>query len=272
MTLVHRILKCLSLMILLVGTATAGGEIVYNNTTITNKNVAFYSPFEFGDEIFLAGTARIINEFRFDYHGNFLTPTNSSTTTGRVRFYANDGELQSGAHLPGTKLFDSGEFPVFSGYNSLVLSGLDVKVPDDFTWTVQFGGLLDGNVGNRAGLLLFGPPTVGNSYADFWIKGTQGWTILEFSSGLAANFNGIFFATSENDITLAPPTRHPDGSVQVDTRGPIGVNFALQATTDFLNWTNVATGTFVTRTTTLTDTNATEFPYRFYRSVIIPGR
>jgi hypothetical protein len=65
---------------------------------------------------------------------------------------------------------------------------LNVLLPDDVTWTVQFTGLA-GTAGDRAGLLFRDPPTVGTSYNDAWRRTDTGWQTVIFQNGAKpANF------------------------------------------------------------------------------------
>jgi hypothetical protein len=47
--------------------------------------------------------------------------------------------------------------------------------------------------------------------------------------------------------------------------GTVGSNYVLQASTNFINWTPLFTNTATTNLFDLFDTQATNFPYRFYR-------
>src|SRR5688572_169813 len=109
-------------------------EIVFDNTT-TYTGKFFASTNEFGDQLFLGGSERTVTEFAFEYFGAF---TAGGDETGRLRFYAHNGpELSPGfadSRMPGTLLFDSGLFPINPGFNSKGFVGLDVPVPDTFTW------------------------------------------------------------------------------------------------------------------------------------------
>lgn len=154
-------------------------SIVYDNTT---TDTDFYYPDgqnEFGDEITLAGTERLVTAFTFSYLGDF---TGENDETARIRFYVNDGT--GGA--PDTLLYDSGAFSIFSGINVHTLSGLSVVVPDTYTWVVQWGGTTQ-TVDDNAGLLIYDPPTVGASGDYFWMKDDTGWSMYTFA-GVVANF------------------------------------------------------------------------------------
>src|SRR4051812_49303027 len=61
--------------------------IVYEDST--NYSGQFnHSANEYGDEIILAGTARLVTQFQFEYYGSFTPDGNESA---RLRFYSNTG-------------------------------------------------------------------------------------------------------------------------------------------------------------------------------------
>ena len=123
-------------------------EIVYSNTTtevlveFQGNMVGLYPPIieEYGDQITLGGTNRLIDDFKFAFWLASASVFNGDETA-RIRFYANDS---SGA--PGTVLYDSGAvaFTPAVGDNYITLSNLSVLVPDTITWTVLFGGFRRG--------------------------------------------------------------------------------------------------------------------------------
>ncbi len=107
--------------------------------------------------------------------------------TVRLRFYANDGTNFNGYPTPGTLLYDSGEFWLGMGTTpraTVVYDEFDLWVyalyplmdalPSDFTWTVQFSGL---GTNDRAGVDLYSPPVIGDSYGDFWLRTDAGWQL-----------------------------------------------------------------------------------------------
>lgn len=195
--------------------AAAQAEIVYDNSAtpvLTSEGIprAQFSVAEFGDEIQLRpGLARIVTQFLFEYYGDFIKQGDERV---RVRFYENNGRVagttQSGQPIlaPGRLLYDSGPKPLEPGYHSMDLPGLDVTVPDSFTWSVQFLGL-SGNVGDRAGLLLYHPPTVGASFTDFWLLVDQEWQGFlirdENNRVVPANFGARVIAVVPEPTTMA---------------------------------------------------------------------
>lgn len=180
------------------------GSVVYENAAhpLLNTNgvqmAHFYSR-EFGDEINLAGTDRILTDFQFEYYGDF---TSAFGRTGRIRIYKNDGP---GTYAtPHTVLYDSGSFFLNSGYNTKWISGLSVEVPNRITWTVEFSGVTEA-VGDRAGLLFYHPPTIGTSARDFWALFNNQWSLYHFGGTTfkpEANF-GVRIVAVPEPSTLA---------------------------------------------------------------------
>jgi hypothetical protein len=136
--------------------------VVYDNTTeALGPGIETGPPQEIGNEVTLAGTARTITEFRFNYDGG-------PTVRGTVRFYANDGH----AGAPKTLLFDSGPFTVETGQDhEKTLSGLHVQVPDTFTWMLSYTSSREDD---SLGLYAFGPPSVGTC-KHMWLHGGTDW-------------------------------------------------------------------------------------------------
>lgn len=185
-------------------------EIIFDNSSGNGTNV-YYSLLEYGDEVTLGGTNRVMTDFQFEYYGDFVA---TGQETARVRIYKNDGPGQYGS--PKTVLFDSGSFTVFPDYQTKVFSGLSITVPDDLIWTVQFSGLV-GGTGDEAGLIFRTPPSVGSSFNDFWLKTSTSWNLFRFPNGdPVANFAARF------DSGVDAPTvsiRRDAGTVVVEWTG-----------------------------------------------------
>ncbi len=155
-----------------------------------------------GNEVIMAGwTAEkaLVNlsEFRCDYWS-------TEAVTAQLFFYQNDGLPYSpgGPAMPGTVLYDSGTFQLpkaAQGTASILadIAGGDwtnwgVVLPASFTWAIKFTGLTGTNI---AGLVLLGPPTVGNNYGDLWYDPGTGWELRVFNdpllrTGFATEFVG----------------------------------------------------------------------------------
>lgn len=176
--------------------AGASAATVYDNSQF-NQNRIFQAPptpagskFEFGDQIFLAGSDRRVTDFQFEY---FVSTGASGNETGEIFFYANDGGANN---APGSVLYRSGEFSLDTGFQTVIASALSVQVPNTFTWTVAFSGV---DFGEQVGLLVFNPPTVGASFEDFWAKNSDGsWSTFLIDNGATpANFGARVTAVPE---------------------------------------------------------------------------
>ncbi|MDA7512811.1 Ig-like domain-containing protein, partial [Verrucomicrobia bacterium] len=178
-------------------------ETVYENSQ-EDVSVTHARLEEFGDEIILAGDNRKIIRFEFEYFGKFEADGDETCV---LRFYRNDGEAlvvdrDDGEELvlddkaPGTLIYESQPFTLLPGYNTAVIQGINVEVPDKFTWTVKFDGLT-GFSKDRAALVLTDPPNIGKSFDDFWVRFGSGWGTWRFKGDPIANF--ACRATSEYD-------------------------------------------------------------------------
>ncbi len=166
-----------------------GVEVVYDGTRQLNPDFfqtgilvqdgVAAGPFEFGDEVSLYGTARVLNEFVFHYFGDM---GRNAIAMATLRFYANDRPFQdpiTGKQLmaPGSLLWQSERFPLARGRVEARIPVPSIEVPDTFTFTIEVPGLA-GVGGNRFGLYTTSSrAAVGTSYNDFWTKEPGGWTI-----------------------------------------------------------------------------------------------
>jgi hypothetical protein len=162
---------------------------VYDNTT-TDKGQFYFSNNQYGDQInLLAGTDRTLSQFSFYY----FFSGNLGSASAVLRFYDNTGA--GGA--PGNAFYTGDPFTLQNGNNTETInfSGATTPVilPDSFTWTIQFSSLGT----DQAGLLLYGPPTVGSSFTDFWENTLTGWTPM----GITGHPEGVDFAAR---VTAVP--------------------------------------------------------------------
>ena len=180
--------------------ATAYAEIVYDNSNPNSyKGSWFNAGVEFGDEVNLAGFGRIMTDFKVDY---YLSPNANGNETAQVRFYANDGSWNGQVNgTPGTLLYDSGTVSLSigdnNGFNTIDIANLAINVPNNFTWTILFGGV---DPIETLGVLFYDPPTVGSSYNDFWARTADGsWALNTFpaANGQVANFGAQVTAIPE---------------------------------------------------------------------------
>jgi hypothetical protein len=190
----------------------ARADIVYDNTT-TYQGMFLASTNEYGDEISLAGTARLATAFLFEYFGDF-TPEGDEMV--RFRMYANDGPIYYKEYRePGSVLYDTGFMPIGTNVNTVKLFMARLQVPNTFTYTVQFVGLRQ-VPGDRAGLMFYDPPTVGaelppfegktiiGSYPDFWEKAGGRWDLYGYASPHPpANFGAQVLAIIPEPSTVA---------------------------------------------------------------------
>jgi hypothetical protein len=267
-------MKKMHLALVFMLSALAGrADLVYDNSTNYQTNY-FSSLDEFGDEINLAGTARIVTNFTFEYVGNFA---GQGDETVRLRFYANDGpdavaDPQIFAPAPGTVLFESLAFAVFPGLNTVPLTGLAVAVPKIFTWTVQFSGLT-GATNDQAGLPVYHPPTTGFSFKDFWLKSGPSWDLQAYPNlDPPASFAARVYATEPiTSVRLNANRNTTANQIELVLNGPPGQTIVLQASPDLVSWTPISTITLASSSTNFIDAPAGAAPQRFYRSVNATG-
>ena len=209
-------------------------EIVYENSQ-EDVSVTHARLEEFGDEIILAGDNRKIIRFEFEYFGKFEADGDETCV---LRFYRNDGEAlvidrDDGEALvlddkaPGTLIYESQPFTLLPGYNTAVLQGINVEVPDKFTWTVKFDGLT-GFSKDRAALVLTDPPDIGKSFDDFWVRFGNGWDTWRFKGDPIANF--ACKATSEYDLAAndAPTLGDAGGTLSfIENDGATAIDVSL---------------------------------------------
>jgi hypothetical protein len=193
--------------------------VLYNNTT--NDLVTRFNPgaTQVGNEVLLANnTQGLLTDFSFEFWGtNTLAPNNASfagPVSVEVRMFRNDGPLFNGYASPGTRFFDSGPIllssinagPTARGtlvFGSLLgdfpLLGLTLPA-SDITWTVQFTGMAPTD---SVGLDLYYPPTVGQSYADYWSYNGISWTLQTNSIVPLSSFGAYFAVPEPSSLSLS---------------------------------------------------------------------
>jgi hypothetical protein len=180
-------------LVLTAAAIAADGTVIYDSTSNrSDRWVGNLSPIdgrqiEIGDEISLAGSARVVTSFVFEYFGD-ITPGTAPGANAVLRFYANDGPLHipsSGpaAAMPRTLLWESQPIQVLGKkeFREVTISVPDIVVPNKITWSIQFNGLT-GAAGSQAGLTISDPVTIGavlptsdgtfllGSHSDYWGK------------------------------------------------------------------------------------------------------
>jgi|GEM_PF-477428 len=161
-------------------------EVAYENMSNPQAG-AWASANECGDEVMLAAsrTGWLLTRLELLVQ---VSETANGNELAQVRLYANDGPTLPGlpdAAAPGTLLYDSGlTVPLAPGTNTVRISDLGIVVHERLTWTVAFSGV---TAGESVGLLLYEPPTVGDSPDDLWEKTGAVWS-LSHVPGKVANF------------------------------------------------------------------------------------
>jgi hypothetical protein len=191
---------------------------IYNNST--NDLSIRFNPgtTEIGNEIILTpGPARYLTDFSFEYWALSSNPNSfAGQIQARLEFYQNNGPLFNGYATPGTSFYDSGWFTVpaptpRSTFRFSVAGGdfnsapLLMPVVSNMTWTVQFQGM---GLGDSVGVDLYGPPTVGETYGDFWQKIGTSWSLMNNSltppyASFAADMIAVTAAEVPEPSTLA---------------------------------------------------------------------
>ena len=183
--------------------SNAADLIAYDNTLNPSPQNYFHTTgTEFGDEVNLAIPSGwySLTSIGFEYHAEGL----SGGETAVLRIYANDGASTGRALSPKTVLFDSSveglTLPIQNGSKSLTINGngRTWQVPTDFTWTGSFNGVTGAE---KAGLLVYDPPTVGGSYNDYWQKDGTTWSLYQIDNGnIPANFGARVIVLPEPSV------------------------------------------------------------------------
>ena len=160
--------------------------VVYEDSGFTQ----FSNPqgVEIGDQIKLAGTDRIVTEFKTQF---FLSAASGDEGV-TVRFY-NVGA----GNTVGDLIYVSPEKNITKeGFGTIAVSGISVAVNDSFVWTVTFNGV--NGTTEQSGLLhsLNSAPAIGSSDDFFWAR-EGGIFKSKATDGLNDNFNAQVTAVPE---------------------------------------------------------------------------
>jgi len=169
----------------------------------------------------------------------------------RLRFYENTGPIWQGHpeyKIPASPPLYEDTFQISTGFQVLVVTVPNILVPDHFTWTVQFLGISQTSTNDRAGLLLFDPPSVGQSFDDFWELLPSGWAPLD-TQNLKDNFGARILAISG---TTAPRLTITKSGNNVIISWPTTTGYVLQTTTNLTS----NTWTLVTQTPVISGANS----------------
>ena len=148
------------------------GGVIYNFTHTTYE-AYFKTGTEFGDEIDLGAGGRRVSEFAFEAYSELSNVAGGTTPTATLKIYANDGAALSsdtdpgnaipskqgyGAKQPGTLLYKSDAMDLVAGFQTYRVNDINVDLPAKVTWTVEFNGVDNDNVGSgrTAALILAG--------------------------------------------------------------------------------------------------------------------
>ena len=184
-----KLLKSLAVLSALLPFCTSGlASIVYDNTDPNNDLNRTYGPnnVQFGNQITLAGTDRVITDFQFEY---FLSGNANGNETLQLQLLNNDGPLttvtlanstQTQVHAPGSVFYTSPvtSQPLSTGFAHTDVYAISVPAPDTFTWVVKATGIDPGEV---FGLRVNNPPTTGSAFSDFWQNNNGTWNAYLFS-------------------------------------------------------------------------------------------
>ena len=281
-------MKNLNLKLLLMGLAMGAGvighavevELLFDNST--NFRTSFYAPTpgvfgpgirEFGDELVLPDKERRLREFHVEYFGDFV-PDGDETL--KVRIYRNSGALipvsttsTTRVPSPGEVIFESEPRPIAPGTNLLSFLELDVEVPDKVTWTATIEGL-SGQPGDKVGLVVYSPPTVGSSFNDFWVNvAGQGWKLAQLPGGVLSNFGCRVVVDLTKELEISAPQIVDEG-VRFTLNGPIGHSASLEISLNLKDWHLIGSATFTsTAEVVLLDRNSMESGARYYRSALL---
>src|SRR5690606_22181887 len=95
---------------------------------------------------------------------------------------------------------------------------------------------------------------------------------LTYVAGSNANMQAFFFDAAEpTNVQLKSPRKNSEGKFEAEIVGPVGQQFAIQSSPDFVNWTSVSTNTLTNTTHKFVEPNNTPSGERhFYRAVPLP--
>ena len=184
-TVTRPLLFGIALAALLAPVPARATSIVFDNTTNSFGSVGLPGtsgalPGQRGDEITLTGGG-LVTQFRFQTNTGSATILDGDETI-IIRFFVNEGPGSE----PGTLLFQSLAVPLTEGQVTRVLSGLNVAVPDTFTWTAE---VFQTDSSESVLLTLSDPPVVGSSGNFLWTfsNSTSTWSQTQVGLTPAAN-------------------------------------------------------------------------------------
>ena len=163
-------------------------------------------------------------------------------------------------------------------------SGVIVTSPDAMTWTLQTNWAVTPNTLRAI--------TWGNN--QFVAVGDEGWTVrgdgTNWTSSGSATVNNLYSVTFANGRFVAvgkygaivetplavssqlSAARLADGSLQITVQGTTGGTYAIEVSTDLINWSQLSSVTLAGATGQFVDPvqDSRAWPTRFYRAVLLP--
>jgi len=187
-------------------------------------NYVYYSPREYGDDVELEGTDRVIAGLSLEYYSNYALDDGLT-----IRLYEADSNGQPGdlIYTTSADILNGGAY-----LNVGFAYDLGNVLPDSLVYTVQFSGF-DGT--HQAGLIAPDEaPTTGASSGHFLEKRGQAWLEMEFSGtfrgrrlGVIRNGNILKFKVEAEPNASVPlegtaslnGNWEPVGAVETDAEG-----------------------------------------------------
>jgi hypothetical protein len=171
---------------IIVTASPVSADTIYDNSQNDLRTRFDPGGFEIGDEIQLAGSARYLTNFAFEFWGENPNSPDvfAGTVEARVRFYQNDGPEFHGYSTPGSTFFDSGWFALeqptprntlrFTTGDAFPDEGLFMPVGPNMTWSVQFQCSANDD---SVGVDIYYPVVEGAGYSDYWENDGSGWQL-----------------------------------------------------------------------------------------------
>jgi hypothetical protein len=239
--------------------ASSAQQIVYDNTTTYLDRFAGEEG-EFGDEIILGGTARLLTQIQFEYFGDFAQ---QGDELAKVRIYTNDKVYDLFRNEPTTVLFESGYFPINPGYNSRSIAVPGVLLPEVVTFTIEFRGLASTE---KAGLLLYSPPTVGRSWNEFWRRSEEGnWQPIIYSrTDPTLKANAALRLTAREELRMHGQSMSEGRKFGFSIKGLNAGRYIVETSTDLVTWTEVESKSVVGQIASF-ERSADSTPSAFFR-------
>ncbi len=135
-----------------------------------------------------------------------------------------------------------------------------------YSWDVSAGALPPGMTLDSFTGSLTGTP-VTNGVFNFTVRVRD---YHEVTAGLTRSFSMNVSPPPSTQLDLSFSGQGTNTQAQLTLAGTTGQHQAIQASTNLVNWTSLATNASGTNLFQFTETNVFRFPQRFYRSVVVP--